>query len=239
MCSQLPTNTPRAGKASSPAESPQTTSLREAHEEIGLPRNHALTPLCLLPLYLAKTLLGVRPCIALLPTTSGSDTARSAIQSWRREPGEVAAVFDAPLRGFLDAAPGWYEGAWTQWYGEWRMHSFYVPRGAGGDGRKALAGDAAAAVPPHYKVWGMTARILVDAARIAYGEAPAFEHVAGFGDEGLIVRLMGEGELGPREERAGGGVGAGAGAEGGEGVKQEGDGDEGDDESSPAERAKM
>lgn len=26
-----------------------------------------------------------------------------------------------------------------------------------------------------YKVWGMTARILVDAARVAYGEEPEFE----------------------------------------------------------------
>jgi coenzyme A diphosphatase NUDT7 len=26
-----------------------------------------------------------------------------------------------------------------------------------------------------YKVWGMTARILVDAARVAYGEEPSFE----------------------------------------------------------------
>ncbi len=26
-----------------------------------------------------------------------------------------------------------------------------------------------------YKVWGMTARILVDAARLAYGEEPEFE----------------------------------------------------------------
>ena len=26
-----------------------------------------------------------------------------------------------------------------------------------------------------YKVWGMTARILVDAARVAYGEEPDFE----------------------------------------------------------------
>ncbi|KAL2023470.1 hypothetical protein VTK56DRAFT_2466 [Thermocarpiscus australiensis] len=56
-----------------------------------------------------------------------------------------------------------------------------------------------------YKVWGMTARILVDAATIAYGETPEFEHNSHFGDEELIERLARRGRLG--EKKPGGGTG--------------------------------
>lgn len=40
-----------------------------------------------------------------------------------------------------------------------------------------------------YRVWGMTARILVDAARVGYEEEPEFEHNSHFGDEDMISRL--------------------------------------------------
>lgn len=40
-----------------------------------------------------------------------------------------------------------------------------------------------------YRVFGMTARILVDAARVAYDEEPEFEHNSHFGDEEMIDRL--------------------------------------------------
>jgi peroxisomal coenzyme A diphosphatase NUDT7 len=178
----------RAGKASSLTESPQTTSLREAHEEIGLPVTYPLTPLCLLPLYLAKNFLGVRPCIFFLPPTQ-TPNALSTIRSWRSDPDEVAAVFDAPLRGFLDGMRhegGRYEGYWSHFpHGPWRMHNFFVP--------------VSTPATMYYKVWGMTARILVEAARIAYGTDPEFEYVEDFGDEELIARFMAEGKLGPKE----------------------------------------
>ncbi|KAI9770331.1 MAG: hypothetical protein M1840_003490 [Geoglossum simile] len=179
------------GKASSVTESPQSTSLREAHEEIGLPPSYPLTPLCLLPLSLAKTLLGVRPCVFFLPETQPNPL--STIRSWRPDPDEVAAVFDAPLRGFLDGMRhegGRYEGFWARWHGEWRMHNFFVP-----------ASTPTTVTTVYYKVWGMTARILVDAARIAYGTDPEFGHIKGFGDEALIAKLMAEGNLGPKESR--------------------------------------
>jgi hypothetical protein len=41
----------------------------------------------------------------------------------------------------------------------------------------------------------MTARILVDAARVAYGEEPEFEHNSHFGDEEMIGRLLKLGRL--------------------------------------------
>jgi len=43
----------------------------------------------------------------------------------------------------------------------------------------------------------MTARILVDAARVAYGQEPEFEHNSHFGDENMIGRLKKMGRLSP------------------------------------------
>lgn len=54
--------------------------------------------------------------------------------------------------------------------------------------------------PGRYKVWGMTARILVDAAKLAYGETPAFEHNSHFGDERIIEGLEKMGRLGDKKK---------------------------------------
>ncbi|SMQ50899.1 unnamed protein product [Zymoseptoria tritici ST99CH_1A5] len=48
---------------------------------------------------------------------------------------------------------------------------------------------------PRYRVFGMTARILVDAARVAYGREPEYEHNSHFGDEEIMAKLMGIGRL--------------------------------------------
>lgn len=63
-----------------------------------------------------------------------------------------------------------------------------------------VSGDALA--QPRYRVFGMTARILVDAARVAYGEEPEFEHNSHFGDEEMIERLIRIGRL-SEEKREG------------------------------------
>jgi coenzyme A diphosphatase NUDT7 len=114
---------------------------------------------------------------------------------------EVAAVFSAPFHNFLRdvdevpegarAPPGkptdWYSGSWTEWHeGRWRMHHFYVPINnqvvtkpkTREGGQASIAETTEEEDEPglvRYKVWGMTARILVDAARVAYGEEPSFE----------------------------------------------------------------
>ena len=46
----------------------------------------------------------------------------------------------------------------------------------------------------------MTARILVDGARVAYGEEPEYEHNSHFGDEEMIDRLLKIGRLSPRRK---------------------------------------
>ena len=51
----------------------------------------------------------------------------------------------------------------------------------------------------HYRVFGMTARIIVDAARVAFAREPEFEHNSHFGDEEMIAKLRRLGRL--SEER--------------------------------------
>lgn len=246
------------GKADSLEETPWDTARREADEEIGLPvdgarlKGFTVEHLCELPANLAKTELGVRPCVAYLsPTTSTTNDANASSDGDgeiedrlipRLDPKEVAAVFTAPFRAFLcrewpgprpapvqrDGTPEkWYKGSWTDWHeSRWRMHNFYIPKPppSSREMRRNAAKSVAAPSPSSpaadsqagrarpegddpppepsaldemtsFRVFGMTARILVDAARVAYGEEPQFEHNSHFGDEEMIGRLLKIGRL--------------------------------------------
>ncbi|KAJ9226372.1 hypothetical protein DTO169C6_1100 [Paecilomyces variotii] len=137
---------------------------------------------------------------------------------------EVAAVFTAPFHNFLmlrdehrvadgsQAPPGkpedWYKGAWVDWHeSEWRMHHFFVPISEKSVTKpRARSRDQNLAVSKleeqeksgqlnRYRVWGMTARILVDVARLAYDQEPEFEHNSEFGDEEMIAKLRKMGRL--------------------------------------------
>jgi hypothetical protein len=114
----------------------------------------------------------------------------------------------------------WYRGSWTDWHeSKWRMHNFYMPRPS----RPSLSHNPSNASPPSspepsshqklpdgddprpepsaldslttFRVFGMTARIMVDAARVAYNEEPEFEHNSHHGDEEMIARLLKMGRL--------------------------------------------
>jgi hypothetical protein len=147
-------NAAYTGKADTLEEKPFDTARREACEEIGLPTTDTKLPpgfkvehLCELPANLAKTELGVRPCVAFLCPSAQDGSATDAVEEKmipRLDPKEVAAVFTAPFHNFLrkgweGAAPGpknpdgkphsWYRGSWTDWHeSRWRMHNFYIPR---------------------------------------------------------------------------------------------------------------
>jgi 8-oxo-dGTP pyrophosphatase MutT (NUDIX family) len=223
------------GKTDTLSESPWDTARREAYEEIGLPlsddklRGFKVEHLCELPANLAKTELGVRPCVAYLsPSTSSQEDREVSVEDRlvpRFDPKEVAAVFTAPFHSFLrktwdvENGPGpvqkdgrlekWYRGSWTDWHeSRWRMHNFYIPRPlrenpnpTSSPERLPDGDDAPCALKEltTFRVFGMTARILVDAARVAYGEEPEFEHNSHHGDEEMIGRLLKMGRL--SEER--------------------------------------
>lgn len=61
----------------------------------------------------------------------------------------------------------------------------------------ARAAEQAKESMRRFRVFGMTARIMVDAARVAFDELPEFEHNSHFGDEDMIGRLLRIGRLGP------------------------------------------
>ncbi|RAO72300.1 uncharacterized protein BHQ10_008312 [Talaromyces amestolkiae] len=106
----------------------------------------------------------------------------------------------------------WYQGSWTTWHeSNWRMHHFYIPiseksvtKSRPKRKSKNLQDFAITKLEERersgeisrYKVWGMTARILVDAARLAYDQEPEFEHNSHFGDEEIIAKLRRIGRLG-------------------------------------------
>ncbi|KAI9835168.1 MAG: hypothetical protein M1819_002538 [Sarea resinae] len=221
------------GKADFLQESAFQTARREAFEEIGLPNDDAKLPepfymehICELPTYLARTELGVRPCVAFLHPKEeavNSDVNAEEALMPRLDAKEVAAVFSAPFHNFLkerdeilqegdegsvNNPSGWYEGSWTEWHeAPWRMHHFYVPvtghpvtkPKSKSKRRKDIIEKPGVVREPgqltRYRVFGMTARILVDAARLAHAEDPEFEHNSHFGDEDMIKRLRKTGKM--------------------------------------------
>lgn len=211
------------GKAE-PDETAVQCARREAAEEIGLPQlDNKLPPpfrvehLCEMPTNLAKTELVVRPCLAFLHSydeNTGQDASVGENLLPRLDAREVAAVFSAPFENFLHKTdltneadlPGkpsdWYRGSWTDWHqSRWRMHNFFVPV-TNQNVTKPKKNDKQKEAADHleglerYRVFGMTARILTDAARVAYGREPEFEHNSHFGDEDMIGRLRRIGRLG-------------------------------------------
>lgn len=93
------------------------------------------------------------------------------------------------------------------------MHHFFVPvnervvkpRGGGQSPSQQRAVEELEAqeqsgLVQRYRVFGMTARIIVDAARVAYGREPEFEHNSHFGDEAMIAQLRRMGRLSARRQ---------------------------------------
>lgn len=160
-------------------------------------------------------------------STTPAPTAEDSLMP-RLDAKEVAAVFSGSLHNFLladdevlpdDEAQGkklptghWYEGRWTEWHNSpWRVHYFYVPvnhqrvtkpkEREGGLAAIAEKLEEEEEEVGRYMVWGMTGRMLVDTARVAYAREPEFEHNRHFGDESLLERLAGMGRLGEKKRR--------------------------------------
>ncbi|KAJ6786693.1 hypothetical protein PWT90_08780 [Aphanocladium album] len=204
------------GKADTLNETPYQIARREAWEEIGLPMEDRKIPkpfriekLCYLPPFLARTHVVVTPCVAYLHADAPApgETAPVVEHTLRPTPNasEVAAVFTAPFYNFLKSAdlppqpghvlpPGhWYDGDWINWKDvAWRVHNFYVPVNNQQVSRPIQGSETVEETKQdidfegRFKVWGMTGRVMVDAARIAYGEPPEVEHNPGLGDTDII-----------------------------------------------------
>ncbi|UKZ51672.1 hypothetical protein TrVGV298_005434 [Trichoderma virens] len=187
-----------------------------------IPKPFRIEQLCDLPPSLARTHLVVTPCVAFLHADRTSPDSPPALVEDsmipRLDAREVAAVFSAPFYNFLKMndlpprhgetlPPGhWYDGAWTNYKGvQWRVHNFYVPvnnqkvsRPRRGSAAQIELADQLEVSQDHegrFKVWGLTGRVLVDAARIAYNEEPEMVHNVDFGDFDVIKIAQEEGAL--------------------------------------------
>lgn len=165
-----------------------------------IPKPFRIEHLCQLPFHLAKTALAVRPCVAYLHSDSespnGGEASVEESMMPRLDAKEVAAVFSAPFHNFLRQedevkegveTPGerknWYKGEWIGFHDtRWKMHNFHVPVGnqkvtkSKGEQKETVESlEKVEEGTGRYKVWGMTARMLVDAAKLAYDEVPDFE----------------------------------------------------------------
>ncbi|KAM0204675.1 hypothetical protein ACHAPQ_001965 [Fusarium lateritium] len=195
-------------------------------DDTKLPKPFRIEHLCYLPPSLARTHLVVRPCVAFLHSDqrTAGEPAPTVDETMipRLDAREVAAVFSAPFYNFLKAsdlppAPGetlpegqWYDGFWHSWKDhQWRVHNFYVPVNNQSISKPRRDSEQSRLVEKleteeepdgRFKVWGMTARILVDAARIAYAQEPAFEHNDSLGDTEIIAHADSLGDLGEKVE---------------------------------------
>lgn len=104
------------GKADNGLESPWMTARREAFEEIGLPLDHDLQKmgfqvekLTMLPCFIARTILAVKPCVGILKNSNNSNS--STINQYfiddkfvklKLNPGESSSLFSVPLHDFMD-----------------------------------------------------------------------------------------------------------------------------------------
>lgn len=195
-------------------------------DDAKIPKPFRIEPLCWLPCSLAKTELAVRPCVAFLHADNVPGRPPALVDESmipRLDAKEVAAVFSGPLHNFLRAADeqiegeklpdgDWYDGRWTEWHGKsWRIHNFWVPVNnqkvtkpktrEGGQAALADELEEEEDTVQRFLVWGLTGRMLVDTARIAYGKEPEFEHNKHYGDEETIAMLDSQGRLPEKKRR--------------------------------------
>jgi coenzyme A diphosphatase NUDT7 len=194
-------------------------------DDAKIPKPFRIEPLCCLPCSMAKTELAVRPCVAFLHADNVPGKPSMLVEDSmipKLDAKEVAAVFSAPFHNFLKATDenrdgeilpdgDWYDGRWSEWHGQpWRVHNFWVPVNnqrvtkpkVRDGGQAALADDLdeEEETVHRFLVWGLTGRMLVDTARVAYGEEPEFEHNEHYGDEKILVMLQEQGRL-PEKKR--------------------------------------
>ncbi|KAI8591928.1 NUDIX hydrolase domain-like protein [Geranomyces variabilis] len=127
------------------------TALRESEEEIGLDRDAVESVTCLKP-FLSRFLLLVTPVVGIVP----SDFVPAA------NPDEVAACFKIPLEEFLSNENHSSTDEMIPRAGLWRRHEFHWRNGDG----------------ETYKIFGLTADILIHCATLAYQRHPDFRITA-------------------------------------------------------------
>ncbi|KAI0709890.1 NUDIX hydrolase domain-like protein [Earliella scabrosa] len=149
------------------------TAYREAHEEVGLPRDcpHIHT-VCTLRPYIASSKLLVTPVVALLTDTSVLDNLVPAV-------GEVERIFDHPLEAILEPSLASKENLAAKGSADWVYEDDFhctsdidLPWLANSTYRMHRFRSSAFAIK------GLTSDILIATAEIAYDKATTYERYA-------------------------------------------------------------
>lgn len=184
------------GKADDGQESAYQVARREADEEIGFSRDDKLLSkagikvdfLTSLPAYLSRNLLAVKPSILHISGSGLQLDPQTGIPSIiNHSTNEVKEVFSVPLERFLSNREGWYSSKPVSWGGlSWNQHHFRTIRS------NKIIGETG-----WTNVWGLTANILVDIARVAFDREPPMAHRSQgvVGDEKLLEELFSRGIL--------------------------------------------
>ncbi|KAF8931259.1 NUDIX hydrolase domain-like protein [Dissophora ornata] len=158
------------------------TAKREALEEVQLQPSESQTLTILSPV-LSRQMQVVTPVVVYCPAMAAAD-----ISSLYPNPGEVAAIFTTPLEYFLSPPPGQY----TSFEMQWTLSNFRVHRFEGCGASNHVLGEpevdpedhhSHASSPPSqvdrskvgWPVYGMTAGVLIEVAKIAFQREPDFE----------------------------------------------------------------
>lgn len=179
-----------------------TTARREAWEEIGLPENvpppYTVEHLCRLRPHLSRHHLLVTPVVAYLSSTlPDSHDPNKLVPSLDTE---VSSLFALPFEQFLRSTGkiggvrDWrHESRQIRWLGaHWIFHDFFVNVTALVKPEALNDGEDPSPVPTELlaRIWGLTARILVDACTVGYGRMPDFKHSVDVWDERMIEEMI-------------------------------------------------
>lgn len=149
------------GKAEK-GETPLDVALREGHEEVGL-SPEAVKVVAQLPTYISSLSVAVVPIVGVLKDI---ELVNGIPKSIRNNQQEVAACFSLPLEYLLTPSIGQFSTKQVDWKGlRYQTHSY-----------RLLAKSKKIGEPGTYRLWGLTANILVDIARLALGREPLFQH---------------------------------------------------------------
>jgi len=187
------------GGKSNKGEDVWETARREAWEEIGLPENipppYTVEHLCRLRPHLSRHLLLVTPVVAYLSSTQPETHDPSKLVP-SLDTKEVSSLFNIPFEQFLRQS-GWdggvqdwrHESRQINWLGaRWMFHDFFATVTA----LVKSEDPEEDPIPTRIlaRIWGLTARILVDACIIGYGRMPDFEHTTDVWDESTICKMI-------------------------------------------------
>lgn len=181
------------GRCDSAEEGPWETALREAKEEIGFdPVNFGFERLCMLPCFLSRNHLVVRPCVCVVGNHGGQISLRAL--SSQMNPSEVELTYSTQLRNFVDGkAPQFdvlcaHDGKWEGY--RWIYYEFEIFRQKLDDW--VFSSKDSPLINEQSNITsGLTSHIAVDCARIAFDRKPsAFPALEQLGFENLIRQLL-------------------------------------------------